>query len=138
MPRIAVGGFLHETHSFAPRATTWPDFLQPGGFPELQRGPGLIEAVRDTSVPIAGAIAAGEAAGATLEPLAWTFAAPAGPIQDEAFERIAALICARLSDALEEGALDGVYRLALGGTAVGTGINAEISPTIGKRPFFVA
>jgi microcystin degradation protein MlrC len=115
--RIAVGGFLHETHSFAPRPTTWPDFLQPGGFPALQRGPGLIEAVRGTSVPIAGAIATGEAAGVTLEPLAWTFAAPAGPIQDEAFERIASLICARLSDALEGGPLDGVY-LDLHGAAL--------------------
>jgi hypothetical protein len=42
--RIAVGGFLHETHSFAPRTTTWADFVQPGGFPALQQGPGLIEA----------------------------------------------------------------------------------------------
>ncbi len=115
--RIAVGGFLHETHSFAPRPTTWPDFVQPGGFPRLQHGPGLIEAVRGTSVPVAGAIAAGEAAGATLAPLAWTTAAPAGPIQDEAFERVAALICARLSDVLEAAPLDGVY-LDLHGAAL--------------------
>ena len=115
--RIAVGGFLHETHSFAPRPTTWADFLQPGGFPALQHGPGLVEAVRGTSVPIAGAIAAAQEVGATLAPLAWTFAAPAGPIQDEAFERIAALICARLSDALEDGPLDGVY-LDLHGAAL--------------------
>jgi microcystin degradation protein MlrC len=115
--RIAVGGFLHETHSFAPRPTTWPDFLQPGGFPALQRGPGMIEALRGTSVPIAGAIAAAEASGAALVPLAWTFAAPAGPIQDEAFERIAALICTRLSDVLEEAPLDGVY-LDLHGAAL--------------------
>ncbi len=111
--RIAVGGFLHETHSFAPRPTTWPDFMQPGGFPALQHGPGLLEAVRGTSVPIA----AGEAAGVTLAPLAWTIAAPAGPIQDEAFERVAALICARLSDALEAAPLDGVY-LDLHGAAL--------------------
>jgi microcystin degradation protein MlrC len=115
--RIAIGGFLHETHSFAPLPTTWPDFLQPGGFPALQHGPGLIDALRGTSVPIAGAIAAGEAACATLAPLAWAFAAPAGPIQDEAFERVAALICARLSDALEAAPLDGVY-LDLHGAAL--------------------
>ena len=36
---------------------------------------------------------------AFLVPLAWSFANPAGPVQDEAFERIAALICARLSEA---------------------------------------
>ncbi len=50
-------------------------------------------------------------------PLAWTIASPAGPIEDEAFERIAALICARLSDTLEEGPLDGVY-LDLHGAAL--------------------
>ena len=46
-PRIAVGGFLHETHSFAPRPTRLADFRQPAGFPWLQRGPGLLEALRD-------------------------------------------------------------------------------------------
>jgi len=115
--RIAIGGFLHESHSFAPRPTTYADFLHPGGFPPLLNGPGLFEAVRGTSVPSAGAIAVAESAGATLVPLAWAFANPAGPVQDEAFERIVALICARLSEALDEAPLDGVY-LDLHGAAV--------------------
>ncbi len=93
--RIAVGGFLHESHSFAPRPTTYDDFRQPGGFSPFQDGPGLIEALRGRSVPIAGAIAVLEEAGASLIPLSWGFASPAGPIQDEAFERIAAMIGAR-------------------------------------------
>jgi microcystin degradation protein MlrC len=118
--RIAIGGFLHESHSFAPRPTTWADFVQPGGFPRLQDGPGLVEALRGTSVPIAGAIGAAEAAGVNLVPLAWAIASPAGPIADEAFERIAALICARLSQALDEAPLDGVY-LDLHGAAVAVG-----------------
>ena len=50
-------------------------------------------------------------------PLAWGFANPAGPVEDEAFERIAARICALLSIALDEGPLDGVY-LDLHGAAV--------------------
>src|SRR5579875_469794 len=115
--RIAVGGFLHESHSFAPRPTTWQDFVQPGGFPPLQNGPGLIEAVEHTSVPLAGAIAAAREAGADLVPLAWAFANPAGPVQDEAFERLAALNCAHLSNALQAGPIDGVY-LDLHGAAV--------------------
>ena len=45
------------------------------------------------------------------------FANPAGPVQDEAFERIAALICAALSRALDAAPLDGVY-LDLHGAAV--------------------
>ncbi|MGA9866097.1 MAG: M81 family metallopeptidase [Acetobacteraceae bacterium] len=115
--RIAVGGFLHESHSFAPRPTTYDDFRQPGGFSPFQDGPGLIEALRGRSVPIAGAIAVLEEAGASLIPLSWGFASPAGPIQDEAFERIAAMIGARLSAALDEAPLDGVY-LDLHGAAL--------------------
>ena len=107
--RLAVGGFLHESHSFAPRPTTYDEFVHPGGFPGLQHGAGLIAAMRDTAMPIAGAIAVAEEAGASLVPLAWAIANPAGPVQTEAFERIAALICAELSLALSAGRLDGVY-----------------------------
>jgi microcystin degradation protein MlrC len=115
--RIAVGGFLHESHSFAPRPTTYADFLHPGGLPPFAAGADLLEAMRPRSVPLAGAIAAAEAAGVDLVPLAWGFANPAGPVQDEAFERIAARICAPLSVALDEGPLDGVY-LDLHGAAM--------------------
>jgi microcystin degradation protein MlrC len=115
--RIAVGGFLHESHSFAPRPTVYADFLSPGGLPPFSSGADLIEAMRPRSVPLAGAIAVAEAAGVDLVPLAWGFANPAGPVQDEAFERIAARICAPLSIALDEGPLDGVY-LDLHGAAV--------------------
>ena len=115
--RIAIGGFLHETHSFAPRPTTYRDFLNPGGLPAAQVGDALIPGLRTTSAPIAGAIAVGEEAGATLVPLAWAFANPAGPIEDEAFERLSAQICARLGDALDEAPLDGVY-LDLHGAAL--------------------
>jgi microcystin degradation protein MlrC len=115
--RIAIGGFLHESHSFAPRPTTYPDFVQPGGFPGLVHGPALIEAVRDTSVLIAGAIAATLGEDVQLVPLVWCIANPAGPVQDQAFERIAALICAPLSVALDKAPLDGVY-LDLHGAAL--------------------
>ena len=29
MTRIAIGGFLHESHSFAPNPTTYADFVAP-------------------------------------------------------------------------------------------------------------
>ena len=107
--RIAIGGFQHESHSFAPVPTRWQDFLQPGGFPPLQRPDTLVETLRPTSVPSAGAIAAAEEAGAEIAPLVWCFANPAGPVSAEAFERIAALMLAALSDAMESGPLDGVF-----------------------------
>ncbi|HYZ20803.1 MAG TPA: M81 family metallopeptidase, partial [Rhodopila sp.] len=115
--RIAVGGFLHESHSFAPRPTTYADFLQPGGLPPFTAGDGLVAAMRTRSVPLAGAIAVAEAAGVELVPLAWAFANPAGPVQDEAFERLAARICGPLAAALDDAGLDGVY-LDLHGAAV--------------------
>jgi microcystin degradation protein MlrC len=115
--RIAVGGFLHESHSFAPQPTTYADFVRPAGFPPLTEGAAVLNAVRGTSVPAAGALAVAEAASVAVIPLAWCFANPAGPVQDEAFERIAALICAELSRALDEAPLDGVY-LDLHGAAV--------------------
>jgi len=107
--RIAIGGFLHESHSFAPLPTTWADFLNPGGWPAVQRPATLIETMRPTSVPSAGAIRALEAAGVTIAPLSWGFANPAGPVTAEAFERLAALIFSDLQTALDAGPLDGLY-----------------------------
>jgi microcystin degradation protein MlrC len=115
--RIAVGGFLHESHSFAPLPTAYADFLSPGGFPPLTSGDALLPAIRGASCGLRGAIEVAEEAGHRLAPLTWCFANPAGPVQDAAFERIAALICAGLSGVLDEGRLDGIY-LDLHGAAV--------------------
>ncbi len=112
-----MGGFLHESHSFAPRATTFADFQRPGGFPGFVQGPALLATLRDNANAIGGAMAVAEAEGAALVPLAWCIANPAGPVQDAAFERIAASICAALSDALVEAPLDGIY-LDLHGAAL--------------------
>ena len=118
--RIALGGFQHESHSFAPLPTGWEQFLTPGGFPALQRAATLVEALRPTSLPSSGAIRAAEAAGAEIVPLVWCMANPAGPVTAEAFERITALMVAELSDALERGPIDGVF-LELHGAMVAVG-----------------
>ena len=112
--KIAVGGFLHESHSFAPRPTGWADFVRPGGFPGFVEGDWLAPTLRGNANAIGGAIGVAEAEGAELVPLAWCIANPAGPVHDEAFERIAAAICARLAAA---GPVDGVY-LDLHGAAL--------------------
>ncbi|MBP0466017.1 M81 family metallopeptidase [Roseomonas sp. PWR1] len=122
MTRIAIGGFLHESHSFAPLPTGWAEFVRPGGFPPLQKATTLLDALRPTSCPAAGAIMVAEEEGIAIAPLAWGFANPAGPVTAEAFERIAALLVAALSDALEEGPLDGVY-LDLHGAMVAVGFD---------------
>jgi microcystin degradation protein MlrC len=107
--RIAIGGFLHESHSFAPRPTTWSDFLVPGGWPAVQRPATLIAALRESAVPSAGAIKEAEVAGVQLVPLSWGFANPAGPVSAEAFEKLAGMIFGDLLAAMEHGPLDGLY-----------------------------
>src|SRR5436305_351590 len=37
MPRIAVGGFLHETNTFAPTTATYDDFVHGGGWTSMAR-----------------------------------------------------------------------------------------------------
>ena len=117
--KLAIGGFLHESHSFAPRPTTWQDFLTPGGFPGLVQPAPFLQTLRHNANAIGGAIETAEAEGHTLVPLAWCIANPAGPVTDEAFERIAALICAPLAALYLKGATppDGVY-LDLHGAAL--------------------
>ncbi len=115
--RIGIGGFLHESHSFAPLPTRWADFLAPGGFPPLQRPATLIGAIEGSAVAAAGAIAAARAAGVEIAPLSWGFAYPAGPVQDEAYERFAALLLHDLQAAMP---VDGLY-LDLHGAMVAEG-----------------
>src|SRR5271169_6550757 len=38
MPRIAVGGFLRETNTFAPTKATYADFVHGGGWPSMAHG----------------------------------------------------------------------------------------------------
>ena len=60
--RIAIGGFQHETNSFAPYPTGWEEFLQPSDAVPLQSGPAMLEAIRGTMLAIAGALLEAEAA----------------------------------------------------------------------------
>src|SRR6202035_2465331 len=56
MARIAVGGFQHETNTFAPQRATWDDFARADAWPGFIRGPELIPAVHGYNITIAGAI----------------------------------------------------------------------------------
>ena len=56
MARIAVGGFQHETNTFAPTRATWDDFVRADAWPGFVRGPELIAAVKGYNIPIAGAM----------------------------------------------------------------------------------
>lgn len=106
MARIAIGGFQHETNTFAPSKARYEDFLRPGAWPGLTRGADLFEAVAGINLPIAGFIEAARALGHELLPLLWANATPSANVTGEAYERIAAML---LSDLAEKLPLDAVY-----------------------------
>jgi microcystin degradation protein MlrC len=104
--RIAIGGFQHETNTFAPTKARYEDFVRPGGWPGLTRGGDIFEAFAGNNIPIAGFIDAAHARGHTLVPLAWANATPSAHVTGEAYERIAALLLSELAAALP---VDAVY-----------------------------
>jgi len=106
MPRIAVGGFQHETNTFAALPATLADFETPDAWPGLVRGPALLHEVRGINLPAAGFIEEASAAGVRLQPLAWCSAQPSGPVTREAFETVCAML---LDDLAECGPVDAVY-----------------------------
>ena len=56
MTRIAVGGFLHETNTFAPTKATYDDFVHGGGWPAMTTGAAVLKTMRDINVGLAGAL----------------------------------------------------------------------------------
>jgi microcystin degradation protein MlrC len=104
--RIALGGFQHETNTFAPSPATFDDFARGGGWPPLVQGGDLLDAVAGINIPVAGAIEALRGPSRTLIPLAWAAASPSAHVTRDAYERIAGLIVERLKAAMP---VDGVY-----------------------------
>lgn len=111
--RIGIGGFQHETNTFAPSRATWEDFADKGGgWPKLVSGAAVLDAVRGANIPAAGFVeeitklGSTLKGGVTLHPTTWTAASPSGFVTEDAFERITAMILQGLRDALP---LDAVY-----------------------------
>ena len=61
MTRIAVGGFLHETNTFAPTKATYDDFVHGGGWPAMALGDDVLRTMRNINVGLAGFVEAAEA-----------------------------------------------------------------------------
>ncbi|WP_207481557.1 M81 family metallopeptidase [Arenibaculum pallidiluteum] len=105
-PRIAIGGFLHETNTFAPSMAGYDDFVQGGGWPRLAEGDEIFERVRGVNVGASGFIEAAAEKGWTLVPTLWCAASPSAHVRQDAYERIATRIVSAIEAA---GPLDGVY-----------------------------
>ncbi|MFB9264387.1 M81 family metallopeptidase [Bradyrhizobium erythrophlei] len=135
MTRIAVGGFLHETNTFAPTKATYDDFVHGGGWPSMAHGADVLKVMRNINVGLAGFVGAAEANGWELMPTISAAASPSAHVTKDAFERIVKEIVDGIAAA---GPIDAVY-LDLHGAMVtehhddGEGeILARVRKVIGK------
>lgn len=103
-PRIAIAGFQHESNSFAPFGASWEDFVKADGWPALAEGAEILHVFPGLNIPIGGFIDHAPADW-ELVPLLWCSAEPCGPVEDAAFERVAARLVEGLAAA---GPLDGL------------------------------
>lgn len=106
MARIAVGGFQHETNTFAPEKATFADFERAGAWPGLVRGAALLKGVAGLNLPIAGFVEEARRLGHEVLPLSWAQATPSAHVTSDAFGRILNQI---LEDLAAQVDLDGVY-----------------------------
>src|SRR5450759_1695291 len=106
MPRIAVGGFLHETNTFAPTKATFDDFVHGGGWPAMAQGADVLKTMRNINVGLAGFVEAAEALGWEMVPTISCGASPSAHVTADAFERIVKVMVEGIRAA---GPLDGVY-----------------------------
>ncbi|MCL4296096.1 MAG: M81 family metallopeptidase [Anaerolineae bacterium] len=113
MPRIGLGGIIHETHSFAGAPTTLADFQTQS----LHYGDEVLRAMAGTRSAIGGMIEGAKARGWTLVPTAYGAAMPGGLVAEDAYQTILREMLQRLNEAMP---VDGVL-LALHGAMVTTG-----------------
>ena len=106
MTRIAVGGFLHETNTFAPTKATYADFVHGGGWPAMAHGADVLKVMRKINVGLAGFVEAAEAHGWELVPTISCGASPSAHVTEDAYERIVKAMVDGIANA---GTLDAVY-----------------------------
>jgi microcystin degradation protein MlrC len=106
MARFAIGGFVHETNTFAPTKARFEHFVMADGWPALVRGPELIEAVQGINLPAAGFVEAARELRHEIVPLTWCSATPLAYVERDAYERIAGMLLEDIRQALP---LDGLY-----------------------------
>lgn len=106
MTRIAVGGFLHETNTFAPTKATYDDFVHGGGWPAMALGGDVLKVMRNINVGLAGFVEQAEANGWEMVPTISCGASPSAHVTEDAFERI---VKAMVQGIRAAGPLDAVY-----------------------------
>src|ERR1700754_277525 len=106
MTRIAVGGFLHETNTFAPTKATYDDFVHGGGWPAMAQGADVLKVMRNINVGLAGFVEAAEAQGWEMVPTLSCGASPSAHVTKDAYERIVKVMVDGIAAARQ---LDAIY-----------------------------
>src|SRR5215813_9717525 len=87
MTRVAVGGFLHETNTFAPTRATYEAFVHGGGWSRMQLGVDILKVFRRINIGLAGFIEAAETEDWELVPTIFAAATPSAHVTRDAYER---------------------------------------------------
>ena len=109
MKRVGLVAFMHESNSFNPNPTTYEMFTQTN----LTFGQDIIREWSEAQHEVGGILEHAKASGEEIVPLVSAWATPAGPVEEEAYERILAQILKRI----EGESLDGLF-LCLHGAMV--------------------
>jgi len=106
MARIAIGGWQHETNTFASINADYEAFVRQDDWPPLCVGEAMLRETAGVHLPITGAIATLVSHRHELVPLLWCSATPCSYVTEHAFETISAQFISLLERAAP---LDGVY-----------------------------
>jgi microcystin degradation protein MlrC len=104
--RIAIGGFMHETNTFAPSKASYADFEKGWGPLPMVRGDDIPAKVKGVNIGIAGAVDYAAKAGWEILPTLWCGATPSAHVEADAYERIVIELVDRI---VALGSLDGIY-----------------------------
>ena len=104
MARIAIGGFHHETNCFAAGRTDFAYFASHRDRPPLCYGADVVKWLSGTTFALSGFMQ--DMGAHDLVPLLWTSGGAGALVTRDAFERIAASLVGRLSEAMP---VDAVY-----------------------------
>jgi microcystin degradation protein MlrC len=109
MPRIAVGGFHHETNTFSTTPAVYEDFVVADGWPGLTRGDDILTTFRGKNIAMCGFLEVAREHGWMPMPALWCQANPSGRPTADAYERVVGELVSRIKTARDSGPLDAVY-----------------------------
>ena len=104
--KIAIGGFHHETNTFAPEKADYQSFLEPDSWPGLTEGEALVDMVEGMNLGISGFIQESMMRGHELAPMLWCSACPSSFVTFDAYERVASSMLDHLANSMP---VDAVY-----------------------------